>query len=705
MSMSYWYQSPMLMDLTRSSISDTINIGMNEAIDRSIVMNNWATMPYYDTCSFSRYPSAMDYSYMLNPQWTINQMSWGNQNWNFGFNNNWMFNQTYGNGYTSTNSNNDSTKNTQYNKLYTLLKQMAKAEKIFSGKIDTINEALRNTKGTAEEKYERLLEVYNDLDKDDVRLFLSENGGALGVCSDLKGKEGDDSFYNRLLESGFEYNETSVDDLLEEFHDGIASLDKSDYESVESNKLIGLIKEGNIEILDFISSWNTYFKDDSDSARLIEYLGDKYEELDDKSAQDTYKKHVLKPIVNALISKANNAKSSLDSASKTKLNEAIEELRDALNDTDTNIDGNLSSAFDTVYLYTRQATLAELANDAKNFYGEIDSVVFNESLFEQEMINDLEEEGFYGNEIDATKVTLSKHKRRSSGADNDDNSSDSSERSSNPFKGIDNKTTWEQLSILQANDVLEKLDFKHNNSSVWQEVTMSGDSDGDGTPDYAKLFYINNDGKIVEWTNTKLDEDGNPTKIDSKASQEEVVCKASEIANGGRASRSSRTSPDKDENFDPKDAGKEVVELLKGCTGHKDELEIKDILNNIDKDNVLEFLISAYDNDANKKEGRGLIEKLREKGDVSEAKLISMIEDLIKVADKMPNIKDSKELEKLKQTLKDYKKDKGDDTNGFNNRHNNASGWQRFWGTKDYEEVIDDELRALVMKMEKAKGT
>ena len=69
MSMSYWYQSPMLMDLRRSSISDTINIGMNEAIDRSIVMNNWATMPYYDTCSFSRYPSAMDYSYMLNPQY------------------------------------------------------------------------------------------------------------------------------------------------------------------------------------------------------------------------------------------------------------------------------------------------------------------------------------------------------------------------------------------------------------------------------------------------------------------------------------------------------------------------------------------------------------------------------------------------------------------------------------------------------------
>ena len=705
MSMSYWYQSPMLMDSIRSSISDTINIGMNEAIDRSIVINNWATMPYYDTCSFSRYSGAMDYSCMLNPQWTINQMSWGNQNWNFGFNNNWMFNQTYDSGYTPTNSNNDSTKNTQYNKLYTLLNQMTKDEKIFSGKIDAINKALRNTKGTAEEKYERLLEVYNDLDKDDVRLFLSENGGALGVCSDLKDKEGDDSFYNRLLESGFEYNETTVDDLLNEFHQGIGSLDKSDYESVESNKLIGLIKEGNIEILDFISSWNTYFKDDSDSARLMEYLGDKYEELDDESAQDTYKSHVLKPIVNALISKANNAKSSLDSASKTKLNEAIKELRDALKDTDTNIDRNLSSAFDTVYLYTRQATLAKLADDAKKFYGEIDSVVFNESLFEQEMINDLEEEGFYGDEIDATKVTLSKHKRRSSGADNDDNSSDSSERSSNPFKGIDNKTTWEQLSILQANDVLEKLDFKQNNSSVWQEVTMSGDSDGDGTPDYAKLFYINNDGKIVEWTNTKLDEDGNPTKIDSEASQEEVVRKASEIANGGRASRSSRTSPDKDENFDPKAAGKEVVELLKGCTGHKDELEIKDILNNIDKDNVLEFLISAYDNDANKKEGRGLIEKLREKGDVSEAKLISMIEDLIKVADKMPNIKNSKELEKLKQTLKDYKKDKGDDTNGFNNRHEDASGWQRFWGTKDYEEVIDDELRALVIKMEKAKGT
>lgn len=701
--MSYWYQSPMLMDLTRSSISDTINIAMNEAIDRSIVMNNWASMPYYDTCSFSRYPSAMDYSCMLNPQYTVNQMSWGNQNWNFGCNNNWMFNQTYGNGYIPTNSNNDSTKNTQYNKLHTLLKQIVKADDIFqANEIDTINEALRNTRGTSEEKYERLLKAYNTLNKDDIRLFLSEHGGALGVCSDLKGKEGDDSFYERLLTTGFEYEDTTVDDLLEEFHSGIAELDCSDAESIEANKLIGFIKDGKIEILDFISSWNTYFKDDSDSARLMEYLGDKYEELDDKSAQDTYKRHVLKPIVNALISKANNAKSSLDSASKTKLNEAIEELRDALDDTDNKVDKNLSKAFDKVYLYTRQAALAELANDAKNFYGEIDSVVFNESLFEQEMINDLEEEGFYSDEIDATKVTLSERKRRSSGAGNDDNSSDSSERSSNPFKGIDNKTTWEQLSILQANDVLKKLDFKQNNSSVWQEVTMSGDSDGDGTPDYAKLFYINNEGKIVEWTNTKLDENGKPTKIDSKANQEEVVRKASEIANGGRTSRSSRTSPDKDENFDPKTAGKEVVELLKGCTGRKDELKIEDILDNIDKDNVLEFLISAYDNGANKKKGRGLIEKLRAKGDVSEAKLISMIEDLIKVAEKMDGIKVS-DVKDLKQTLNDYERDKGDDKNGFKNNHKKASGWQKFWGTCDYEEVIDDELYALVMKMKKAK--
>lgn len=614
-----------------------------------------------------------------------------------------MFNQTYGSGYTPTNSNNDSTKNTQYNKLHTLLKQIVKAEDIFhANEIDTINEALRNTKGTTEEKYKRLLEAYNTLDKDDVRLFLSEHGGALGVCSDLKDKKGDDSFYERLLATGFEYEDTTVDDLLEEFHSGIAELDCSDAESVEANKLIGLIKDGKIEILDFISSWNTYFKDDSDSARLMEYLGDKYEELDDESAQDTYKRHVLKPIVNALISKANNAKSSLDSASKTKLNEAIEELRDALDDTDNKVDKNLSKAFDKVYLYTRQAALAELANDAKRYYGEIDEAVFNESLFEQEMINDLENEGFYSDEINATKVTLSERKRRSSGADNDDNSSDSSERSSNPFKGIDNKTTWEQLSILQANDVLEKLDSKHNNSSVWQEVTMSGDSDGDGTPDYAKLFYINNDGKIVEWTNTKLDEDGNPTKIDSKAAQEEVVRKASEIANRGRSS-SSRTSSKKE--IDPKKAGEKVVELLKGCTGHKDEIEIAEILEDIDKDNVLDFLISAYDNGANKKEGRGLIEKLREKGDIPEAKLISMIEDLIKVADKMDGIKNSTELKNLKQTLKDYEKDKGDDTNGFNNNHKNASGWQRFWGTCDYEEVIDDELYALVMKMKKAKGT
>ena len=86
-------------------------------------------------------------------------------------------------------------------------------------------------------------------------------------------------------------------------------------------------------------------------------------------------------------------------------------------------------------------------------------------------------------------------------------------------------------------------------------------------------------------------------------------------------------------------------------------------------------------------------------------KLISMIEDLINVAEKMPSIKESKELKDLKQTLKDYEKEKGDDTNGFNNRHKDASGWQRFWGTKDYEEVIDDELYALVMKMKKAKGT
>jgi len=701
--MTFGYQAPMYMDLMRSDTISSMNLGMNQMMDNLRVQQGWWNNSIYNY-NFSAYPGISSYSCLTNPFYTMGQM-----NWNCGFNNMMGFYPSL-NYYpsSSSNSSNSSTQNKQYNRLYSLLKQMALAEDIFSGsEIDMINEAVKNTKGNADEKYERLLEAYNQLNKDDIRLFLVECGGKLGVSSDLKGKEGEDSFLERLLETGHQYDDTVIDDYLESFHGGIEDLDETDAQSEDVNKVIGLIEVGEVDILDFVSSWNTYFKDDSDSSRVINYIADKYNSISDKDARATFKSKVIKPLVEEMIKKAKSVSRSLDKTSKDNMSTIIEDLRDALSGTSTRVDSNLASAFDKLYLFTRQAAVAELANDAKGYYGEIDDVVFNESLFEQDMIDDLEEEGFSGADIEATKVAISERKvrRRNSERTNDNRDKDDDRESninSNPFKGIDKKTAIEQINILVANDILEKLTIKSNGRTVWREATMTGDSDGDGVADYAKLYCINKDAKLVELTNTKTD-NGSLIKIKSDVEQTEKLRNGSEIANTYKKVSSKDDSDSDNSNFNAKEAGENVAEQLNFVfTGRPREARIEDNIKGVNKDNIIAFLDGAYGK-LRETNNRGLLEKLYEKGNVSQDTLVNWITYVIDIAEDMPSVKNSEELKNLKNTKEYYDKQTG--SNKFNARSRYSQWHKAIFGRDDLEEVFDEELKKLFDKIKQVQAS
>ena len=107
-----------------------------------------------------------------------------------------------------------------------------------------------------------------------------------------------------------------------------------------------------------------------------------------------------------LIDRARGLKSGLDSASQTKLTEAMTKLERAYNNTDATVDPNLSTAFDELYVLTRKAAIAQLRAEIKEAYGTIDPDLFNDTLFEAETIADLKAEGFNEAVINAANIVV-----------------------------------------------------------------------------------------------------------------------------------------------------------------------------------------------------------------------------------------------------------------------------------------------------------
>ena len=609
-----WYNSAMTYDMVTAGPWNNMNLHMNQLYDHSIAWNNMFQYPQYNFNNFMPYGDGFGCnSYLTNPFYTLNQMSWGTPAWgnNFGLGGgnmgmNYGMPGMFGWGGTpfgqvapstggSAGSGNSKT-NSKYNRLLSLVNQMIKNDNnlLTATEIDTLTAAKKNSKGTADEKFEKLLEAYNTIPKDVVRKFLAESSGKLKVADKA------DSFYETLLGAGHEYIDKGVDPDLDKIYDGIAALKDKNAGSVDVDGVVSELQLGTTDVLDLISSWNTEFKSNKGSERLIKHLEKSYNGLKDDDAKEDVKNKILLPLINALTAKADTVKGALDSASKKRIQNAIDDLKKEKDKSKISF-STISNKFDELYLLTRQAALTKLQNDAKSYWGEIDSKVFNNELFKDEMMEDLDGEGFSAKDIKDASVSVRETRRTSSRSESDNKTSGGNDEADDLKDVMDDKTAAEQLVLLEKAGYLEETTYKKDGTmTVYREKKMTGDSDGKDGADYARLFYVNKEGKLVEWTNTKLNDACTNVEVAKVGSvQKELTVKGSEImsykAKVEEAEEKAEAEAESTGSFNAKTFGETTAEYLTSFTDDDNCDWIAARLDKLNKDNVLEFLNAYYE--------------------------------------------------------------------------------------------------------------
>ncbi len=424
-----WQPSLLAYDLSSGSQWGSMNIHMNQA---------WADMQARSTLYMTPtmgFGNFMEYgmpngglNFLCDPGYTIGQWQWNQNNMggcgfgNFGMNGmNWG-NNPWGNfgwqgGNTSGSNPSAATPEERaaqkkYNKLLALVKQLASDDsKLPAARKEALDEIAKHPVGkTYKEKLESLKAEYNRVSKEDIKKFLTSNA-AKSFTTDGSTNNAN-SFYNKLQKVGFEFENSAVDSEVSGLYDVISQI-KDTQENYQNNNILADLaaKTGTYDILDVISSWNTQKKDSTgEEKRIITLIKKGYDALPSgetgNGARSSVKTGVISPIVNGLIDRARGLKSGLDSASQTKLTEAMTKLERAYNNTDATVDPNLSTAFDELYVLTRKAAIAQLRAEIKEAYGTIDPDLFNDTLFEAETIADLKAEGFNEAVINAANIVV-----------------------------------------------------------------------------------------------------------------------------------------------------------------------------------------------------------------------------------------------------------------------------------------------------------
>lgn len=405
-----------------------MNLHMNQV---ACDMQVWPSLFQTQTYSFNNYiPYGGSYSnsYLTDPMYTIRQASWGtpawnNNLWNNPMNGGWNWTPWGNNGITSGSSSSNSSDpeeikhSEKYNKLKKLVEQLEKYEYLSNEEKRTLSAALKDTKGTNQEKFEKLLKAYNSIGKDKVEDFLvNANGLAVKDTSTTEGKDtSKNNFYYQLTQAGFEYKNKTMDDEVENFYNSIKNELKEN--SGKAEKACAVVNAlDNSNILDFISSYNSNYKADA----LFEHIGNNWKKVKGEMATSV-SSQIIDPLADKLIAKAQEVSDYLDDDAQDEIKKAIEELETAKSKSKKSVNSNLSSAFNRLYLLTRLGATAKLRNDAIAYYGEIDSKVFDDKLFNKKVTKDLIDEGFDKSAIEEAQVSVSdREARRASRAKGED---------------------------------------------------------------------------------------------------------------------------------------------------------------------------------------------------------------------------------------------------------------------------------------------
>ena len=633
-----WYPSAMNYDICTANPFNTMNLHMNQAWDDMIARQSFHMVPQYDFGNMFSYGSFTNNSFLLDPRYTIAQTEWAKNNsaWQSGFggfggfgslggvgggfnmSNPWgNMGLNLGNSEGSSSKKVETEEDKEYNRKYTqllgLCKQLKEYDGIAFSKKEALKDAIKDTKGTPQEKYERLKKAYDAISDNTVKKFLKNNSDY-----QLNGKEADknkgNSLKDDLIRAGHEYTGTAVDNTLDGFENAIKELKNNANQT--TNDIVGKLdfNSDKYSILDILSSWNTRSAG-TNNRNIITFISANINLIKNKTEKQTAISTIVKPIANNLADKAEIYLEQLDDASKTKLQEAIKEVRKETEKyCDTGKINNLATNFDKLYVLTRLAAIKVLQNEVNRKYGAIDSGVFNDKLF-----------------IDDTKADLD-------------------------AEGFKDKYTMDDIKVSEEIAALVETEEE---SAVKTESENAEEKPADGTK--------------VDDNGTKVDGNGNKGNVSGAASDEnENKDGTPETKAVAEAEEAAQIAKQAEEN------GKKVMELLGGWTSKNDDIEIADILTDIDSDNIYPFLKGVYTN-GKTCNCEGLIEKLDDdtyvRNGVTMEKKLNIIKSVLDKARELglENKTTYTELEKL------YDEYATGDKSGRNNFNKPNDFWSSTW--------------------------
>lgn len=769
-----WQPSLLAYDLSNGSQWGSMNIHMNQA---------WADMQARSTLYMTPtmgFGNFLEYgmpngglNFLCDPGYTIGQWQWNQNNMggcgfgNFGMNGmNWG-NNPWGNfgwqgGNTSGSNPSAATPEERaaqkkYNKLLALVKQLASDDsKLPAARKEALDEIAKHPVGkTYKEKLESLKAEYNRVSKEDIKKFLTSKA-AKSFTTDGSTNNAN-SFYNKLQKVGFEFENSAVDSEVSGLYDVISQI-KDTQENYQNNNILADLaaKTGTYDILDVISSWNTQKKDSTgEEKRIITLIKKGYDALPSgetgNGARSSVKTGVISPIVNGLIDRARGLKSGLDSASQTKLTEAMTKLERAYNNTDATVDPNLSTAFDELYVLTRKAAIAQLRAEIKEAYGTIDPDLFNDTLFEAETIADLKAEGFNEAVINAANIVVAasndsgiyiqrvdetKPAREQLEAITGTDNALSKATSVSGIAGvteawIDNNTG--KVYVLKQNadgeDEIHELNNPTVNNgnitagTVGAKVNANDIATASATAKQeAQALETEKQAVTALLAKTEILQETGLTSASEKLYTEQKGDKRIfvlvdgilyEYKNGTKGDKTnassiesaynSALSSEQSQNADLTSAGTEVADLLCGWTDADDDSDIAFYLGKIDEKNILTFLKGYYAKAG--KGGEGLIEKL---DDDTSSDTVTMdmkkkiISSTLKKAKEM-GLSNELSYIKLEQYFEKFTTGAYSTRTDFNKTRDFwSSTWLigALWGSwTNYNELIDDELEKLYDKM------
>lgn len=692
--MNGWYTPAYMNDMFTQWGS--FNIQANTAWADSITRPMLGQTSIYNFNNFCQYPNMAGNSYLTNPFFTLGQMSWQNTMnggmpyfnaqgqfqapWANGAGmNNWGFMGWTPSGTTSSNSNlteEERDYKIKYETLLPLVKELSKYDEISYAEQTKLKDATSPTGKTWKEKFEALEKAYKNIDKETRREFILENGYKIGTTKDINGKDDKNSFYNRLLDCGYEFenDDAGVDDQISSIKDSISSISGKNGNTTALEN----IATGDWDILDIVSSWNTkYASSSDDEKRIMKYIVTKYNDMKNgDSLRETVISTAINPLVDKLIEAADNVKGSVDKTSKARIEDAVSKLRESRKncDKDNDIASDLYENFDALYLLLRQASITKLRNEVLNYYGEVDSEVFTDDMFATETYEDLKAEGFDDSAIKGAGVTPKK-KPTSSGS-----------KTSNE---IDNKTALEQVEQLKKDGVIETMQLKTaDGKTVYREKEKTGNRD------YQRLYYIEND-KLVEWTNTRYDDDTTSfVAINNALAQNEVEAKPSKVIEDKEKAEEARQNAVSVQNSreNSKSDGKYIAEKLPGTTDDFIYSNVDTKLRNLNKDNIIDFFDGYYD-----VRGQGKIEGILElmddeydKGQIKIENKKIMINSLLERAVQAGISTSDDDYKAIHELINDKYTSSFEDKNTFNH-----GGWSRFG--KDWAVKLSQGIGALAV--------